>query len=197
MLPQPKKQVAKTPGLSFAILKTIGGSGGVAARSIRHNAVRIFDSLVDELLSEKRPAYRINYAVRRLRERGWIKLTRGNNGRRYALTADGEAALAKYELKQNTIPAPRRWDKKWRIVIFDVREKRRACRDAIREALREFGFKHLHDSVWIFPYPCDDIVELAKTAYGVRHDAIYLVCDRFVGDEWLAFDFNLGLAPYG
>ena len=191
------KQVAKTPGLSFAILKTIGVRGGIAAESIRHNAVQIFDSLVDELWSRKSPGYRINYAVRRLRERGWIELTRGKSGRRYALTSDGQAALAKYELKQKTIAVPRRWDNKWRIVIFDVREKRRACRDAIREALREFGFKHLHDSVWIFPYPCDDIVELAKTAYGVRHDAIYLVCERFNGDEWLAFDFNVGLAPYG
>ena len=187
----------KKPWLPFAILKTICARGAIAAGSIDKKVVRVFDSLIDELWNEKHPRYRINYAVRRLRERGWIKLTRGNNGRRYELTTDGQAALAKYELKQKTIAVPKRWDNKWRIVIFDVREKRRACRDAIREALREFGFKHLHDSVWVYPFKCEDVIELARTAYSVRHDAIYLVCDRFHGDEWLAFDFNVGLAPYG
>lgn len=197
MRPKQAKQTTNNFGLSFKILKTISAHGGTVAESIRNNAGQIINSFIDELWSRNSPGYRINYAVRRLRKRGLIKLSHGHGGRRYALTADGQATLAKYELKQQIIVAPRRWDNKWRIVIFDVREKRRACRDAIREALRRFGFKHLHDSVWIFPFKCEDVVELARTAYGVRYDAIYLVCDRFDGDEWLAFDFNVGLAPFG
>ena len=191
------KKTSKAPNLSFTILKMIGVYGGAAGKSIEQNAVRAFDSFIYELWKQKYPRYRINYAVRRLREQGWIKLGPGKNGRRYELTPDGQAALEKYEIRRQTIAVPRRWDKKWRIVIFDIREKRKQCREAIRTSLVNFGFKLLQESVWIFPYPCGDVIELAKTAYGVRHDAIYLVCDRFNGDEWLAFDFNLGLAPYG
>jgi DNA-binding transcriptional regulator PaaX len=161
----------------------------------RSNANQTFAWLIEKIMNHKYPIYRINRAVHRLRERKLIKMIRAQNGWRYELTEKGQIALIKYEIKQKPVPKQKHWDKKWRIVIFDVREKRKMHRNAIRGLLISLGFKLLNKSVWIFPYPCDDIVELAKTAYGVRHDATYLVCNRFNGDEWLAFDFNLGLAP--
>jgi hypothetical protein len=184
-----------SPNLSFSILKTANLSRVEDAAVNRSNINQTLMWLVDKFLNHNYPLYRINYTVRRLRERKLIKMVRGPNGWRYELTEEGQMALIKYEIKQRPVPKQKHWDKKWRIVIFDVREKRKKHRNAIRGLLISLGFKLLNKSVWIFPYPCDDVVELAKTAYGVRHDAIYLVCNRFNGDEWLAFDFNLGLAP--
>ena len=185
----------KSPNLSFSILKTANMSYAKDAAANRSNINQTLMWLVDKFLNRDYPLYRINHTVRRLRERKLIKMVRCENGWRYALTENGQTALIKYEIKQRPVPKQKHWDKKWRIVIFDVCEKRKKHRNAIRGLLIILGFKLLNKSVWIFPYPCDDIVELAKTAYGVRHDAIYLVCNRFAGDEWLAFDFNLGLAP--
>ena len=183
--------------LSFAILKMAGIGDAPDVAQNRSNLNHTLAWLVKKFYNDERPLYRINYSIRRLRERKLIKMVRSQNGWRYELTSSGQEALLKYEIRKNHIPKQKHWDNKWRIVIFDVREKRKEHRNAIRNSLIEFGFKLLHKSVWIFPYPCDDIVELAKTAYGVRHDAIYLVCNRFVGDEMLAFDFNLGLDPNG
>lgn len=44
------------------------------------------------------------------------------------------------------------WDKKWRMVIFDVPENNRKERDFLRSYLKSFGFKELQKSVWVFPY---------------------------------------------
>ena len=44
---------------------------------------------------------------------------------------------------------PKRWDGKWRILIFDIREKVRRRRDEFVDLLR-LGFK-LQNSVWVFP----------------------------------------------
>jgi phenylacetic acid degradation operon negative regulatory protein len=44
------------------------------------------------------------------------------------------------------------WDKKWRMVIFDIPEVTRRDRDFLRSQLQWLGFLELQKSVWIFPY---------------------------------------------
>lgn len=46
----------------------------------------------------------------------------------------------------------KKWDKKWRIIIFDIEEINRKTRDRLRRKLRELGFGMLQQSVWITPY---------------------------------------------
>ncbi|MFH1827083.1 MAG: PaaX family transcriptional regulator C-terminal domain-containing protein [bacterium] len=45
-----------------------------------------------------------------------------------------------------------KWDKKWRIMIFDIEEINRGLRDLLRKKIKEFGFGYLQKSVWISPY---------------------------------------------
>lgn len=45
-----------------------------------------------------------------------------------------------------------KWDRKWRIVIFDIEEKERFLRDSLRKKLRELGFGMIQESTWISPY---------------------------------------------
>jgi phenylacetic acid degradation operon negative regulatory protein len=47
----------------------------------------------------------------------------------------------------------REWDGRWWIVVFDVPELQRRLRDRLRRSLRELGFGHLQDSVWVSPDP--------------------------------------------
>jgi DNA-binding transcriptional regulator PaaX len=55
------------------------------------------------------------------------------------------------------------WDKKWRMVAFDIPEKYRKGRDALRQKLKKVGFCELQKSVLITPYDCkEEIKELVK-----------------------------------
>ncbi|MBM3283264.1 hypothetical protein FJY90_03330, partial [Candidatus Gottesmanbacteria bacterium] len=45
-----------------------------------------------------------------------------------------------------------KWDRKWRLVIFDIAEVSRKTRDLLRLKLKELGFGMLQESVWITPY---------------------------------------------
>ncbi len=45
-----------------------------------------------------------------------------------------------------------KWDKKWRVVIFDIKEINRRTRDLLRYKLKELGFGMLQESVWITPH---------------------------------------------
>lgn len=46
----------------------------------------------------------------------------------------------------------KKWDGKWRAVIFDIEEKRRKSRDLFRKKLKELGFGMIQESVWVSPY---------------------------------------------
>ena len=45
-----------------------------------------------------------------------------------------------------------KWDKKWRIVFFDIEEASRVTRNSLRVKLKELGFAMLQKSVWVTPH---------------------------------------------
>ena len=60
------------------------------------------------------------------------------------------------------------WDRKWRLVIFDIPEKLRKGRDALRKKLRELGFYELQKSALVFPYECEDELEFIIEFFDLR-----------------------------
>ena len=66
------------------------------------------------------------------------------------------------------IKKPKVWDKKWRIVLFDIPEKKRQARDVLREALKRMNFYEYQKSVFIHPYPCQDEIDYIVEYYEIR-----------------------------
>ena len=130
---------------------------------------------------------RLNQAVKRLEKRRLIIFQNG----RARLTAAGERELALYETKKKTIDQPKKWDGKWRMVIFDVWEKRRNARDTIRRYLSHLGFVYLQNSVWVFPYECREVIDLLKTRHKLRPAVIYIVAESIENDRFLRKKFGL------
>ena len=50
----------------------------------------------------------------------------------------------------------RKWDGKWRMVIFDIKEKFKLVRKALRDKLKQLGFGMLQKSVYISPYDFEE-----------------------------------------
>lgn len=46
----------------------------------------------------------------------------------------------------------RKWDRKWRFVIFDIQEVNKNSRDSLRKKLKELGFGMIQKSVFISPH---------------------------------------------
>lgn len=85
------------------------------------------------------------------------------------LTDKGKQKAITFNIDNMEIKTPKVWDKKWRMVVFDIPEKKRAARDVLRETLRRLGFYEYQKSVLIHPYPCQDEVDYLIEYYGVRH----------------------------
>jgi DNA-binding transcriptional regulator PaaX len=74
-----------------------------------------------------------------------------NGGRLHRLTAAGRAlALG---ARAPVARWKRRWDGKWRMVLFDVPQNRASDRVRLRRSLSARGFGYLQNSVWITPDP--------------------------------------------
>lgn len=82
-------------------------------------------------------------ALRRLREGGLIEFV-SDEKLAYRLTDQGREKAVLASLKFNE----KEWDGKWRLVIFDIPEKRRQARDLLRAKLKQWEFKYFQQSVW-------------------------------------------------
>lgn len=82
-------------------------------------------------------------AIRRLRLSGLVDVNQDSSGVMIKLTQLGHDALG------DLIFDEKKWDGKWRLVIFDIPEDKRGIRDLLRRKLKDWGFRSFQKSVWV------------------------------------------------
>ncbi len=134
----------------------------------------------------------IEYGLQRLMSNKYIRLDKRRNGEyRAELTGEGRKRALITSINEIKIKNPKVWDKKWRIVFFDIPEKFRKSRDLFRGALKAIGFVEMQRSVFCFPHPCGK--EVIKTAayYRVADFVHYAVAEELSDPEFYLSHFNL------
>lgn len=168
-----------------AILGTIASGGRLGSELI---VGQIIENLtgIDYPVSARRNDIILSAAYR-LRKSGLIGFQDGY----YYLTGKGTKLLEKWQMSNYLIRKPRKWDNKWRVIIFDIPEKKRRQRTRAREILKAAGFQRLQDSVWVYPYDCEDVIGLMKTDLGIGKYLLYMIVDQLENDRFLRMDFDL------
>src|SRR3989338_16907 len=119
---------------------------------------------LDILFGSKVVDTKFRKATERLRKHNLIFGERQGKRIIFELTDEGKAEAGKIKLKLE-MAKRKRWDGKWRIIIFDVPEKMRGKRDLLRKELIAFGFMQLQKSVWAYPYKLpEEFIDLWKNA---------------------------------
>lgn len=101
-------------------------------------------------------------------------LLRGDYEHGLQITAKGRERLKKVGFEKLLITAPKTWDKKWRIVFFDIPESKKYARDMLTSKLKLLGFYQLQKSAWVHPFPCREIIEKVAAYYGVDSYVSYV-----------------------
>ncbi|MBI2100826.1 MAG: CRISPR-associated endonuclease Cas2 [Candidatus Vogelbacteria bacterium] len=107
------------------------------------------------------------------------------------LTEAGRKKTISFKVDSMTINKPKQWDKKWRIVFFDIPERKKAARHALRHKLKELGFKNLQRSVFVCPYPCEDEINFIVEFFEVRPYVRYSEVTKLTNDADLKLYFEL------
>ncbi len=116
-----------------------------------------------------------------LRRRGYIHIRRDGKQIHISLTREGKKKAGKFQINELRIESKKTWDKKWRILLFDVPQSIRVSREALRGKLKELGFVLFQKSVWVHAYPCEKEVELLRDFFGLARDQITLITTDRLG----------------
>ena len=97
----------------------------------------------------------------------------------------------KFKLDDIKIKKPKKWDKQWRIVIFDIPNKFKKAREAIRKKLKELGFIKLQESVFVFPYECENEINFIVEVFQIRPFIRFIRANSVSNEEQLMINFGL------
>ncbi|MBI2041804.1 MAG: hypothetical protein HYT20_02150, partial [Candidatus Nealsonbacteria bacterium] len=80
--------------------------------------------------------------------------------------------------------APKKWDGKWRIVIFDISQPKLSKREAFRGKIKELGFYPLQKSVWVHPHECKGEIQVLKDFFGFSNKEIGVITAEKIDEDF-------------
>lgn len=177
----------KRANIQKTVLSVLAISGALTISAMAPNMMQALPHLMGK--EKYRLIFNTKTAVGRLFVKGYVK----KNARGLLeITEKGKRYL---ELEQARLTAPvaqrRRWDKRYRLVMFDIPQKRRVVRDRLRLLMGQFGFMRLQDSVWVTPYDCEELIALVKAELRVGNDVLYAIVDQIGNEARIKEHFNL------
>ena len=176
----------KTKNNITTALTIVGTVALLGTAIIMPNILVAADALFD--ISGRRKFKRNFYDLRR---RKYIEIFEENNIQKIRITDKGRERLLKLSVADLIISIPKRWDKKWRLVTFDIPEEYRQGRDALRDVLRKLGFYKLQQSVFIYPYECEREIKKICSFFDLAGKVFYMQTELFDGDEKIKRHFKL------
>jgi len=172
---KPKSEIVKDV---FSLLIT-GGAIIIAANSpyFLTNVIRKYEKW------KKYPKRKVSDTFYRLKHKGLIDISTVNHQIYISLTPEGRKLAGIFQIDKLKVTRPKQWDKKWRIVMFDISQKRKISREALRGKLKELGFFPLQKSVWTCPFECAAEMELLRDFFGLSQNEMRLVISENIGDD--------------
>lgn len=179
------KKIRKRKDLQRIILDVVSSVGVLSVALMAPKALGVLEKM--GFLPTKRQKDSIRVARNALVRKGFLRY----EGNKLYLTNDGKRRLYLLKKTIDVFSRPHKWDHRWRVLIFDIPEERRSVREKIRRTLSAIGFVRLQDSVWVYPYDCEDFVILLKADFKIGKDLLYMIVDVLEYDISLRKHFEL------
>ena len=158
------KETSKTIDV---LLYSIAIGSVTGAMLVAPNAVQILDKPLTKLfdtLDDRQRQRELSRLRSYLKSQG---LVRGDYDHGIVLTKKALKRLEGYVFNSLEIKCSEIWDKRWRIVMFDIPETKREGRVMFTKKLQDLGFQLLQQSVWVHPYEAKDVVYIVARQFGV------------------------------
>jgi hypothetical protein len=160
----------------------IAGAISIAATSpyFGINAWRAFQKAIRR---KKYPKRKFSDTFTRLQRKRVLFVERSGHEVKIFLTPEGRKLAGYMQIDSLAIKKPARWDKKWRIVLFDIDQLKSTHRNAFRSKLKELGFVLFQKSVWLHAFDCRDEIELLKDFFGLTNKEVCLITTKNIPME--------------
>ncbi len=171
-----EKVLSTLANATIALAKNPGRTTGSLYRAMRE-----FESL--QQISDEQLHNVAKYIV----GKKYITLRKNSRGRaEIVLTENGKKSYQSAAIRNLKPPTQEPWDRKWRIVLFDIPNYSKRARDAFAATLKRLGFLPMQKSVFLCPYPCEEELEVVADFFGVSDNIDIIVADRLTREDvWL------------
>lgn len=179
------KKVLEYPGAK-EVLALLGAGSLLALAVTMPGATKIVKEILDETSSGEWKKYNQWYlarTLRRLRKQKRVKLEFDGEKTIVKLTGLGKKKILAYSLGEIEIRRPRFWDRKWRLIIYDVPNKKRYAADRLSRLLDKLGMYRLQKSVFLCPFPCEEQVEFLREYLEIGDNVWLLTVSHFENDK--------------
>ena len=161
-------------------------SGGILTLSVIAPKLP-YDILKSYLKNKKFQHKTFNRDLSRLYNRGDVRLGKDT----VSITKKGKERVLKYELDEMEIKKPTKWDKKWRLVVFDIPNPRRKVSNTLRHKLIDLGFIQYQKSIFIHPFDCRDEIDYVREVYDVGGNVKLIVAESIDDEAYFLRKFHL------
>lgn len=168
------------PVMQKVIMLLYGGfSLGLSGKPDRY--FRIIKNISKEWEAINRRALR--NAIRKLYRSRLVYIQDNNDGTvSMILTEQGHKKALTYDIDSISIKPMKKWDARWRMVVFDVPEKFKKARNSLSLTLKKMGLHRLQKSVFVHPFECKDEVDFVVEFWNVRPFVRYVITHSIDND---------------
>lgn len=117
--------------------------------------------------------------IRRMEKAGLVRKEKREREIFLRLTDRGRLLLEEHRAGRRGPSSP--WDHRWRVVVFDIPEKRANIRLYLRSFLKTLGFGKMQKSVWISPYDREEQVREFSRRLKISPCVFQLTVEKFSG----------------
>ena len=179
--------LVRTESIAARVLRFLGKAG----RATFENIEDIFITSYHQRGLGDYPRRSIYNASQRLKARGYIKSQKKGGKIVFELTEAAKRQLFVFEKLSLKHSSPLRWDKRWRLVSFDIPETQKKYRDTLRWKLKRLGLEKFQQSIWLSPYPLEDDFQQIIAEGGLQNCILIIDTDRLPNEARWRQHFKL------
>lgn len=170
-----------TKDLTKTVLITVGIGVIIPALVVAPGLGYALKPLLKKINDNDYHPTRIRQTVKRLEKQQLISIKEEKGKTRIELLDKGKKRVLLYNLEKMELKKGR-WDGYWRVVIFDIPEKKKVARNFLRYKLKDLNFYPLQKSVLVTPWDCKEAIDFVKHYYEVG-DFVSLILAKKIDEQ--------------
>lgn len=161
------------------ILTLLGAGTFIAASLIMPGLPMAIKPFLDERRKReenewrKFNTWRLKQVLNRLHQQKLVEVVEREDMQIVKISDKGKKKLLKFNLEEIQLNH-KKWDGKWRIIIYDIFTTKRQEAELFRKTLKRLKFLKLQRSVYLTPFRCYDEIEYLRQVCNIGKEVLIL-----------------------
>ena len=179
---------AKAKTLTKAILMIVEVGTILAMALMAPNALQILKPFLGQGKRKDHERKRIRQALDALHRQEMLEYFEKRGKTYLRITQKGRTAIRRFDIDTLVLPQ-QAWDKKWRVIFFDIPEQKGHARRVFQRRLEVLGCMRLQKSTFIYPHACHDQIDSLTSFWDITLFVHYFETANLGTAQWAAEKF--------